>query len=449
MARLEISFPLGLEGTEGLPQSRRILKNCFNAGGPIIQRPGITSLNTTGGVARGGFEWNGSLYGVISQGLRKFDVSDGSSTLVGTIAGTNPIVSAIGFNDAVIVVKGGNGYTLDKSDVLTQITDPDYVASDYVTHMNGRFIYIPTDGSPAFFSDVGAGGTIQALSFFDAEELPDANKACINFRNVLYIFGSDSIELFRDFGEGTVPYRRLNARIDNGYIGGLLEYNNTFLFVGREKGQDVGIYSIGQGIAPKISNEYIDTILATYTETELSGAISGRIKWHGFDIATFTLQRHSFGFLGGNWFELDVLIDGVNEPWRAGYIIRHNLKYYTLYSNQIGYFDAVNKDYGESIERVINVVFEGDGLFSAQSLEYRLSQGYNAGDGSVALQVSEDNVLFTQPFHRNTGAIGEYSDRIDWNYPGGLGSYDSLMAVKISTAEDIDFSASKIFIEMR
>jgi len=279
--------------------------------------------------------------------------------------------------------------------------------------------------------------------------VPDANEVCINYHNILYIGGTDSFELFRDFGEGTVPYRRLNARVDNGYIGGILEYNNTFLFIGREKGQDVGIYSIGHGVAPRISNEYIATILAQYTEAELSEAISGRIKWHGFDIGTFTLQRHSFGFLGGNWFELDVMISGVNEPWRAGYIVRHNLKYYSLYSNDIGYFDSVNKDYSESIERVINVVFEGDGLFSAQSLEYRLSQGYNAGAGSVALQVSEDNVLFTQPFHRNTGSIGEYTDRLDWNYPGGLGSYDSLMAVKISTAEDIDFSASKLFIEMR
>lgn len=449
---MQIEFPLGLEGTTGLPQSRRALKNCFNALGPIIQRPGITSLGTTGRVARGSFEWNGGFYGVASTDLLKFTVSDGvltgAFTVVGTIAGTAPIDTAVGFNDAVIIVKGGNGYTLSKADVITQIVDVDFVSSDSVAHINGRFVYIPTDGSPAFFSDVGAGGTIQGTSFFDAEELPDNNKVCINFRNILWIGGTDSFEPFRDFG-GVTPFQRLNGRIDNGYIGGLLEYNNTFLFIGREKDQDVGIYSITQGIAPKISNEYIDTILSTYTETELSEAIPGRIKWRGFDIATFTLGRDAFGFLGGNWFELDVLIAGDNVPWKAGYINEFNLKYYSFDSDNIGLFEAVNKEYGNSFQRLIDLGFEGEDEFSVQKLDYRLSQGFNTADGSVSLQMSKDNVLYPQPFHRNTGDVGEYVNRLEWNYPGGLGNYDGFMGARISTAEDIDFSASKLFMTQR
>lgn len=446
--RLEIDFPLGLSGTKGLPSSQRGLKNCFNAGGPLIQRPGISALGNTGRVARGAFEWNGSLYEVASTDLLKIN-TDGTHTVIDTIAGTTSIDFAIGFNDAVIVVKGGNGYTLDKSDVVTQITDPDYLPSDSVTHINGRFVYIPTDGSPAFFSDVGFAGTIQSSSFFDAEELPDLNEVCFNFRNVLYIGGTDSFELFRDFGTPTVPFQRLNARIDNGYIGGLLEYNNTFLFMGREKGQNVGIYSIGQGIAPKISNEYIDTILDTYTEEELSNCVSGRIKWHGFDLATFTLARHSWGFLGGNWFELDTRIGGENAPWQAGYIVEFELKYYSFNSSDIGVFDAINTDYGNPVERQINGAFESENDFSLQRLEYRLSQGYNSDVGSVGLEVSDDNVLFGPIFQRLTGSQGGYSDKLEWNYPGGLGHYDGLFAYKLSTAENIDFSATKLILEER
>jgi len=444
----EIDFPIGLEGTEGLPNSRRILKNCFNAGGPIIQRPGITGIGENGKVARGAFEWNGSLYEVASTSLLKVN-TDGSHTVIGTIAGTASISTAIGFNTAAIVVKGGNGYTLDKSDVIAQITDLDYVASDSVCHINGRFVYVPTNGDPAFFSDVGAASTIQSSSFFDAEELPDLNKVCFNFKNQLIIGGTDSLEFFRDLGNPTVPFQRLNARIDNGYIGGILEFNNTFLFIGREKNQNVGIYSIGQGLAPKISNEYIDTILSTYTVDELSDCISGRIKWNGFDIATFTLARHSWGFMGGNWFELDVRVDGINRPWQAGYIVEFNLKYYSFSSDNIGVFESVNKDYNLPFERRINGVFESEGSFSIQRLEYRLSQGYNSSDGSVTLQVSDDNVLFGPPFHQNTADIGKYSDKLEWNYPGGLGFYDGLFAYNLTTVEDIDFSATRIMVNQR
>lgn len=422
----------------------------MNGGGPIIQRPGITGLAVNGRVARGAFEWNGSLYEVASTDLLKINTDDNTFSVVGTIAGTASIVSAIGFNTAAIVVKGGLGYTLDKSDVITEITNPNYVASDSVCHIDGRFIYIPSNGDPAFFSDVGAAGTIQSNSFFDAEQLPDLNEVCFNFRNILLIGGGDSFEQFRSFADDpTVPFRRLNARIDNGYIGGILEYNNTFLFIGREKGQNLGIYAINQGISPKISNEYIDTILSTYTEEELSDCISGRIKWNGFDIATFTLARHSWGFMGGNWFDLDVRVDGINRPWQAGYIVEFDLKYYSFNGENIGVFEAVNRDYGLPFERQINGVFESEGSFSIQRLEYRLSQGFNDAVGSVTLQVSEDNVLFGPPFHQNTGAIGKYSDKLEWNYPGGLGFYDGLFAYKLSTVEDIDFSATRMMVNQR
>ncbi|VAW38942.1 hypothetical protein MNBD_GAMMA01-1330 [hydrothermal vent metagenome] len=445
---LEVDFPLGLEGSETLPQGRRALKNCFNAGGPIIQRPGITKIGNTGGVGRGLFVWNESLYGVASQVLHKI-ATDGTTTPIGNVTGGTAIDSAVGFNDAVILDRGGNGYTLDSSDVLTTMVSPQFVASTSVCHINGRFVYIPSDGSVAFFSDVGAADTIQTTSFFDAEELPDKNKVCFNSKNILGIGGSDSFEFFRDIGEQIVPFRRLNARIDNGYIGGLLEYGNTFLFVGREKDQDVGIYSIGQGVAPKISNEYIDTILKTYTVAELENCIPGRIKWNGFDLATFTFSRQAFGFYGGNWFELDMLNDGVNEVWQGGYIKEFDQKYYSLYSDKIGRFDKINKEYGKPFQRLIDMAFINDKRFSVQSLEYRMSQGYNTTTGSVSLQLSHDNVLYSQPFHRDTGAVGEYTKKLEWNYPGGLGAYDGFMGIRISTTEDVDFSALKVFMEMR
>lgn len=444
----EIPLPLGLGGSTTLPQTRAGLKNCFNAGGPVLQRPGITGLSTTGKVARGAFEWNNSLYEVATTSLLKIDV-DGSQTVIGAIAGSDRIDVAIGFNHAVIIVKGGNGYTLDASDTLTQITDADFLPSDSVCHINGRFVYIPTDGSPAFFSDVGAGGTIQGTSFFDAEELPDLNKVCFNFRNTLYIGGTDSFELFRDFGDPVVPYRRLNGRIDNGYIGGILEYNNTYLFIGREKEQNFGIYSIGQGIAPKISNEYIDSILATYTEEELSNAISGRFKWKGFDVAIFRLSRHAWGFLGGNWFDLDVRVDGENKPWKAGYIVGFGLDYYSFESGNIGKLGSVNTEYGLNFEKRIDIGIELEGKTSVQSIEYRLSQGYNSNTGSVALQVSDDNVTYSEPFHRNTGELGEHSEKLFWSYPGGLGYYDGFIGIRLSSAENIDFSGTKLFMETR
>ena len=448
---VDLALPQGYVGSERLPKTLRVLKNSFNTGEYVLPRPGITSLATKTGLARGAFTYDDSLYCVYGTSLLKIDTDGNTVVTVGIVEGTANIDFAIGFNEAAIVVRetGGKGYTL-ASDVLTEITDPDFVASNSVTHINGRFVYIPFNGDPAFFSDVGAAATIDALSFFDAEELPDKNKGAANYKNILLIGGTDSFELFRDVGDTPVPYRRLNARIDFGYIGGLTEYSDTFAFIGREKDQDVGIYVIGPGTAPKISNEAIDTILTTYTETELSVAVPQRFKWRGYDLLCFTLARHSFGFLNGNWFLIDTMIDDERFPWRAGFVTHYQQKYYTFFANEIGRLDKINTDYGNDFERSIQfgVYQDGNEDFTAQSIELGVSQGYTA-TGSVGLHLSRDNVLFSDPYFRNVGNRGEYDKKLVWNYPGGLGYYEGFMGVKITTTSDIEFAADKLSIGTR
>ena len=115
------------------------------------------------------------------------------------------------------------------------------------------------------------------------------------------------------------------------------------MFIGRKANQGFGIFSIGQGVAPKISNEAIDVILSTYTSTELANAIGGRFIWRGYDIATFTLANDSFAFLNGSWFILDSTINGELKRWAAGFITQLDGEYYTAFSDKIGptdYFTA-------------------------------------------------------------------------------------------------------------
>lgn len=535
MARTE--FPKGLEGSENLPRTRKLLQNCFWTQTPegrtfVLSRPGIKELiEVNGGVARGDFVFDKSLYMVFSQDLIKITDTDPASfsfTVIGTIEGTDPIQTAVGFNDAVIVVNevAGKIYALSNSKIfidITSVTDvggvanfihagtppvvgntitiegfinntaynitgivtfadatnfqidsiafgsdeatgsftlvlsaidgnANFVPCTDVAHINGRFVYIPFDGDPAFFSDIGAAGTVQVLSFFDAEALPDKNNAVFNFRETLYIMGTDSIQPFKDKGASPNPFvPTIGGRILNGFIGALLEYNNTFLFIGREKDQDFGIYRLGSGVAPKISNEAIDLLLSTYTQDELAGAIPGRFKWRGFDIATFTLPRDSFGFLNGNWFKLDTVFDGESRPWGGGFITQFEGKYYTAFSDKIGRFEKVNTDYGNRITRIMETLLaqEDTEFFSVQSLELGIAQGFNKSKGSVALQLSNDNVLFGPPLHRDLGDLGQYDVKLAWNYAGGLGTYRGFMGIRFSTIEDVDFTNDYITTNIR
>lgn len=451
-----IPFSRGFEGIENLPRTNRDLQNCFNNGSDkVISRFGIDSIDlATGGVIRKQFKWNGFLYEVRSQTLVKItNVTTGATTTIGTIADSAIVEVAIGFNTATLVVKGGNLYTLDKSDVLVDISgNANFVPCVDVSHINGRFVYIPADGSVAFFSDVGAAGTVQALSFFDAEELPDKNNACFNGKNTLFIAGEDSFELFRDTGASPVPYVRINgSRILNGFIGGLLEYNNSFLFIGNEKDQGPGIYSIVQAGATKISNERIDLLLSTYTEDELSDAKTMRFNQRGYDLAIFKLSRDSFGFLNGNWFTLDTVIDDISRPWDADFITEFENMYFVGSDNKFGKLEKINTDFGERITRIIDVGFEQEdgNFFSCQSIELGISQGFNSAPGSVAIFMSRDNVQYGPPLFRSTGDVGQYQNKLTWNTAGGLGNYDGFMGVRFYTTDDIDFSCDYIIAKLQ
>lgn len=450
-----LSFPIGLEGTEDLPRTRRDLQNCFNTGEDrVISRPGIELIDDIIGVARGQFVWNEALYQVKSNNLIKITNTDtGAFSVIGTIAGSANIEFDIGFNEAVIVVKGGALYTLDASDTLVDISgNANFVPCVDVAHINGRFVYIPADGDPAFFSDIGAAGTVQALSFFDAEELPDKNSAVFNAKNTLYIGGTDSFELFIDTGASPNPFIRINrSRILNGFIGALLEYSDTFLFIGREKDQDQGIYAIGQGGAIKISNERIDLLLSTYTLTELQDVVPGRFKWRGYDVAVFSFARDTIGFINNTWFTLSTLVNNVVEPWTAGFITQFNKEYFIASSARFGRLAKINTDYGDPIPRIIDTVLvdSEDDFFTIQSIQLGIAQGFNALDKSVALQMSRDNVIYGPFVYRNLGSIGEYGMKLRWNPPGGLGNYEGFAGIRFYTTEDIDFSTDYIIAKIR
>jgi len=451
-----IEFPKGLTEVEDLPKTRQTLVNCFNdTEGHVISRPGISSiLADTGRVARGQFVWNGSLYQVQSTELHKItNLTTGASTNVGTIAGIEGISVAIGFNDAVIVVKGGAIYTLSKADALTDISgNANFVPCNAVAHINGRFVYIPSDGDPAFFSDIGAAGTVQVLSFFDAEELPDANNTVFNFKNTLYIMGTDSIELFRDTGASPNPFGRISgARITNGFIGGLIEYNETFLFIGREKDQGPSIYALGSGLSPKISNSAVDIILANHTEAQMAAAITGRFKWRGYDIAYFTILNTTIAFYAGNWFELTTLVDNIPTVWQGGFVNQLNGTYYTAHQGKIGKLAKVNTDYGGDLERVLDLSFQhpNNDFFTVQSVEMAVSQGLNSAAATVGLAVSKNNIEFSTPVFRNLGGAGKYTSHLEWNYPGGIGTFNGFLGVRLQTRQDVQFATDQLFANVR
>ena len=82
-------------------------------------------------------------------------------------------------------------------------------------------------------------------------------------------------------------------------------------------------------------------------------------------------------------------------------------------------------------------------------MELGVSQGFNEGNGSIALSVSRKNKDFGAPMYRNLGVVGQYGRKLAWNYPGGLGGFDGFMGLRLYTTENIVFSSDYLIANIR
>ena len=457
-----IDFPQGTAGFPELPKTKRLLQNCFNTGdGKILPRPGLSLINTTGTgkVARGQFVWNGALYQVASDKLLKVtNTATGAFVEKGQIRGSNVIVVAEGFNEMVIVVKSGPIYTLDRDDLLSDISNNPHVEPSIdVAFIDGRFVYVPSSGDPVFFSDVGDAGSVQPLSFFDPEELPDRNSGILNLRNTLYIGGENSFELFKNTGGTPNPFTRISgSRVNGGLVGGIVEYGGSFLFIGREKDQSPGVYGLSPGGMTKISNDFVDALLVHYSQEELRNVIANRFRWSGYEIASFVFPESSLFFMNGNWIVTDCNDGEISLPWCAGFITEFEGEYFSTSGDNFGRLSNVNTDFGKPILRVIETAFEQEDndWMTCQSVGLGISQGFNENNsegerGAIGIAMSRDNVIYSAPLYREAGSVGQYSTHLDWTYPGGLGSYDGFMGVRITTTGDLAFACDHLVCHFR
>jgi hypothetical protein len=443
-------LPLGYSGIDDLPKQRQMLINCFNMDGSIVRSPGIDSVITaTGTGCRGAATWalDGKAYFVIGSALYRRN-TDNTRTSLGAIAGTAAVVISPGQVQIVILVVGGNSYTYSDADGLEQIVNSNFVTSVSVDFIDGRHVFIPADGSPAFFSEVDDAGNINALSFFDAEELPDINKWNINVRNLMYIMGSDSTEIFGTTGEVTAPFsRRSGSRVDVGYASGGIRYGNTFAFIGRARSQAYDFFIMATGDAQSISNPVVAEDLAGYTQDEIEACVANRFKYLGKEFLAWTFADKTYVFCDGNWFFMDSEIDGSNTgPWRVNGVAFADGNYYVgdLDSANMGKLSNSPSEYGLQVEYQIDTFLRAPrGTHQRPSMiEVDVLSGQDAT--TLGISLSLDGRIKSPYSYRSLGSTGEYQKRVRWRPSGGLGKFESFMGISIRGTGSVHFSAEAI-----
>jgi len=449
---MKIPLPKGIVGDVDIPRLQEQLVNLFNPGdNTLLKTPGITPFSFSIGACRGVITFNEEHYQVSGTTLARI-VENGQAFDMGTIDGTADVAMDVSFIALEIVVKGGKGYSLSTAGVLTEITGS-FRASVDVAAINQRFVFVPRDGGPLFYTDVNEPTTIPSLNFFDAELLPDKNKGVINLRNDLYVGGETSFEVFRDTGDEDAPFIRVDgAAIETGYVAAKARYKDTFVFLGRDREGDFAFHAMGSGDAPKISNPAIEEVLQTYTVPELEACTSQRFTFKGTDMVCFRLERHSLLFYGTGWAYMQTGVDGLGvvSPWDVKFMSFAYGKYLTgsATDNRIGFLSEEILEFGEEIERVIETFIraESNTNFMINNIYLDCLTGTSLVAGSIALQVSRDNLTYGPQVPRSLSVKGLTTQQVQWL--GGCGQFEKFAGLRLRTTSDVNFSCDGLEVNV-
>lgn len=373
------------------------------------------------GPIRGQIKMAGLLYVISGTELYKV-TSAGVKTLLGTITGSAKVSLAHNKAQVVIVVPGIKAYIATSASVAL-ITDPDYLTADTVAYIDGYFVFSRTGNTGQFFwSAINDGFDIDALDFATAESLPDPLVAVFADHQELQLFGTRSIDVYRNTG---APFARMSGAGSERGLGArfaIAKADNSIFWLG----DDFTSYRMLNRVPTRISTHAMESAIRGYANPELAESFAYTERGHVFYVAKFTEATWVIDASNGR---IHKRRSKDRDNWRVGnhhYAFKKNLvgddvngNIYELdpdtYSDngdeiiRIADFPYVHAQQNEVFHNNLEVIFApGVGLTSGQGSDPQAMMSYSDDGGRT----------FSNELWRSVGKIGEYLNRAHWNRLG-------------------------------
>jgi hypothetical protein len=256
-------------------------------------------------------------------------------TSLGTIGSSTGTVS-MSFNGTQILLVDGVAGWLIAGGVLTQITDVDFPNGvTRSTFQDGYFIVTGKSGSQQFWiNEVAYEGTgWNGLDFASAEGSPDNTIGVISDHRELWLFGSNSAEVWVNTGNSDFPFQRSgNTFIEHGCAAAatVAKADNTVWWLGTDD-RGEGIVWRADGYTPvRVSTHAIEKLLS---ECTLSAATAFTYQQEGHIFYVLNLPEKSLVYDAATqlWHERAWMnpASGVLSRWRKDCCVFFNNQHFT------------------------------------------------------------------------------------------------------------------------
>jgi len=394
----------------------------------FLQRaPGLRRLATVGlGPIRGLHAYGNFAYVVSGNELYRMDPAY-NTLLLGTVANDGP-VSMADNGIQLFIACGGPSYIYNNSTLaFGAITDPDFPGALTVSYLSGYFVFIEPNSQKVWVTQLLDGTSIDPLDFASAEGDPDGLISSIVDHSEVWLFGTNSVEVWYNSGAAAFPLQRIQGAFNE--IGcaatfSVAKLDNALFWLGADaRGTGVRVsthaveWQIQQypNIADATAYTYQQDGHAFYVLSFPSANATwvydvATQAWHeraGFNDGAFTRQRASM-----QMFFSDETIVG---DYQNGKLYAYDL---TLYADDdqtqrwLRSWRALPTGQN-NLKRVANHTLQ---------LDCESGVGLNDGQGSdpqVMMRFSDDGGhTWSRERWSSMGAIGAYGKRVFWRRLG-------------------------------
>lgn len=411
-----------------VPGSTARVVNCYGealpagAKGPVrvFTAPGIaTHATVAAGEGRGICAFAGAVYAVVGSTAYRIG-EDGSTTSLGTVAGTGPVGMAAGTNNLVIAA-GVNGYTCTSAGNLVAIADVDWRASDAIDFLDNYIIGVERSTGRWFSSALADETSYDPLAFATAEGAPDNLLTLIADHRQAILFGSESTEIWYNAGNAGFPFDRSpNGFIELGCAGkrAATKLDNSVFWVANDK----TVRRLNQLTPTRISTHGVEAALAQYSLSECR-AFSFYVGGHLFAVFRFPEGCFVYDATTNEWHERESF---GGSTWNiVGSAVAYN-ETFVLHatSGQIGTLDAgIATEFGGVLrpEWTYQPVYADNRMMFHSRIEVGLEAGVDGlgVDAELQMQVSDDGGKSWRGLpDRSLGLTGEFAKRVYWHRLG-------------------------------
>jgi len=262
--------------------------------GFLNRAPGLNFLQTVGtGPIRAlwAHQTNGSDFFVVSGNeFYKLTGLNAMPTLLGTVSGTGP-VSIADNGTQIFLACNPDGFIYNEAtNVFAQITDPDFAGAVTVAYLDGYFVFNQPNSQIIWVSQLLDGTSVDPLDFASAEGSPDGVVGLIADHRELWVFGTDSVEVWYNAGAVDFPLQRIQGAFNE--IGCVSAYtiakmDNGLFWLGTDaRGQGI-VYRANGYTGVRISTHAVEYAIAQYGNISDAIAYTYQQEGHAFYVLTF------------------------------------------------------------------------------------------------------------------------------------------------------------------